>query len=201
MRRISLLMLLSLMITGSLMAQRDTLRGAPSISHRPIRTIRTPTPTIKPKNQHLVSLFVHAPVGVFSKSHIAGFGLNYNLVSRHYVKLWQKRYLNFTAIGGIDYFLGKKTEVAGHDFTYEGYTYLYLHAGIMTQFIRKSGILLSAGPSTGLYKGNTDFGWSAAMSANIVLSERIVIGPAVTYRKHKETDALWALAVRTAYRF
>jgi hypothetical protein len=156
----------------------------------------------KPRAQHLGSLLLHAPVGIFAKSHLAGVGLNYALFHSRYRIYVFKKYIGFTANGGVDYYPGKKTEVAGHDFKYSGYGYGYIQAGIATAITKKAGVSLTAGPAMGIYKGNAEFGWNAGLFGTWPISNtRLLIGPGLTWKKHKETDALWTIAIRTSYRF
>lgn len=110
-----------------------------------------------------------------------------------------------TGNGGVDYYLGKKIEEAGQDFRYGGYTYLYIQAGIIINPVKKGNISLTAGPTMGIYKGNSDFGWGVNLFGAYLLQgfmeNKIMIGPGVTYKKHAQADALWTAAIRVSYRF
>jgi hypothetical protein len=159
-------------------------------------------PKVKKEPRQLASFLLYAPVGSFAKSHVAGIGLNYGVFHSRYRIYVFKKYIGFTANAGVDYYLGKKTEVADHDFNYGGYGYGYIQAGVVTGITKKTGMSLTAGPAMGLYKGNTEFGWNASMIVVWHISNsRFLIGPGITVKKQKETDALWAIAFRTSYSF
>jgi hypothetical protein len=192
MKRIRLFCLLSLVI--SIHADGQTLPVIP-------QQLPNALPSGRAKPQQLASVLLYVPVGSFAKSHVAGLGLNYTFFHPRYKIYVFKKYIGFTANTGVDYYLGKKTVVADHDFKYGGYGYAYLQAGIVTSITKKTGITLTAGPAMGLYKGNTEFGWNATMMVAWHISDsRFLIGPGITVKKQQQTDALWAIAFRTSYR-
>jgi hypothetical protein len=196
MRKSSALMLLLLIISASVQAQTDTARAlvtVPTSLPKPGSTVGTP------RDRHSVAFGIHVPVGSFAESHIAGAGLSYILFSRHYTRIGKYKYIAPVASAGVDYFLGKKTEVAGHDFKYGGYTYLHIQGGVHIGPLFKTGISLTGGPSAGIYKGNTDFGWIASLFLNCKLYKRVVLGLGATVREHAQTDALWTVAARALY--
>lgn len=192
MKRVYLFCLLSLAI--AIHADGQTLPVIP-------QQLPNHVPNEKQGPQQLASLLLYAPVGSFAKSHVAGLGLNYAFFHPRYKIYVFKKYIGFTANAGVDYYPGKKTAVADHDFKYGGYGYAYIQAGITTAITKKTGVSLTAGPAMGLYKGNSEFGWNATMIVAWQLNNsRFLIGPGITVKKQKETDALWAIAFRISYK-
>jgi hypothetical protein len=172
------------------------------VENVPLKSPLTPAiPKPKAKKQ-LVSFILHVPIGAFAKSHLVGAGLNYSWSQFDYGKNKSTKKIGFTANGGIDYYLGEKKEIADHDFIYGGYTYLYAQGGAFVHIYNKTIITLTAGPAMGVYKGNSDFGVTSSLFGAFYLpGTRFVIGPGITFKKHKETDPLWTAAARLSYFF
>src|SRR5687767_5170142 len=105
MKKVHVFFVFCFLVGGQIQAQSDTIP--------------------RPGKQHLASIILHVPVGVFSESHFGGIGLNYSWSRNRYGIYESRKGIGFTATGGVDYFLGKKIEVAGHDFKYGGYFYFY----------------------------------------------------------------------------
>lgn len=159
-----------------------------------VTALRTHKPT---ENVQLLSLDLHAPIGAFAKSHIAGAGVNYTFIRR--LRKPGPHHFTFTANGGADYYIGKKKEIAAHNFTYGGYLYIYAQGGVMTDLLKKCAVILTAGPSMGIYKGNSDFGVSSNLFGAFYVNRHLLIGPGVTFKKHSDVNALWTVAVRASY--
>lgn len=151
---------------------------------------------------HLGSLDLQAPVGVFARSHFAGAGLNYSWSHHRYGNnIPVKKWLGFTVNAGGNYYLGKKTKPAGYDFRFDNYIDAYVMAGLMANPWPSAGISLTAGPAIGIYKGNTETGIGAQLIGMYYLQKRIAIGPGVSFRKQSKEDALWSGVVRVSYVF
>jgi hypothetical protein len=149
-----------------------------------------------------VGFGVYLPVGIFSESHIAGAGFDYTR-SRHWFGkgISPAKPIGFILHGGVSYFLGKKTTTLGYDFRYGGYLNLYAMPGIIYNPVKNGNIALTAGPALNLYKGSVNAEIGINFSTNYFISENIAVGPGVVYKKHTNTDALWAVAIRASYIF
>jgi hypothetical protein len=74
-------------------------------------------------------------------------------------------------------------------------------AGIITNPWAFTHISLTAGPTIGIYKGNSDMGMGVNLFGSYFLNRKISIGPGITYKKHPDTDGLWTASVRISYAF
>lgn len=150
---------------------------------------------------HLLSLDLQVPVGVFAASHFAGAGFNYSWSHQRFGNKVFKKTPGFMLNGGADYYFGKKISTAGYPFTYGGYLYLYVMPGLIVNPWQNGNITLKAGPSMGLYKGNADWGLNTTINGNYFLSDKISIGPGISYKKHAQKYALWSGIVRISFAF
>lgn len=160
-------------------------------------------PAAKPKGKNnLASFDIHAPVGVFARSHIAGAGLNYSWSHHRYGKgVYGLKLIGFTFNTGADYYLGKRTRIAGYKFQYSDYLYFHFMPGLQINPWYNGNISLTAGPTFGVYKGNTAIGYGANLYGAFFITHTISIGPGITFKKHSEADALWGIAVRGSWAF
>lgn len=153
------------------------------------------------KNQ-VVAFGLYLPVGIFSESHIAGAGIDYSRSHHRFGKgISPAKPVGFIIHGGINYYSGKKINTIGYDFRYGGYLNLYAMPGIIYNPVKNGSIALTAGPALNLYKGSVNAGIGINFLTNYFISENIAIGPGVVYKKHTNTDALWAITIRTSYIF
>ena len=166
--------------------------------------LQAQVPSFNPKkhkaNVQFISFSLHAPIDAFAKSHIAGAGLSYTWTRIAYKRSMPKK-ISFTTLGGIDYYLGKKKEIAAHNFTYGGYWYVYAQAGASADIASKAAIMLTAGPAMGIYKGTADFGVSSSLFGVFYIRTRLLAGPGITFKKHNDVNALWTIAARVSYAF
>ena len=139
---------------------------------------------------------------MFSKSHIAGAGIDYSR-SRHRFgrNISPRRLIGFIVNGGINYYTGKRIKTAGYDFRYGGYLNLYTMPGIIYNPVKNGNISLTAGPALNIYKGSANAGIGINLLSNYFVSKNIAIGPGIIYKKHTNTDALWAGTIRASYIF
>ena len=153
--------------------------------------------------QHAVSLGINAPIGEFAETHIAGIGSHYAWSAHRFGKLaaLPKKWVGFTANGGIDYYLGKKVKVAGYDFKYGGYIYLHAFGGLIYNPTKKENITLTTGPTMGIYKGSADAGFGVNLGISSQVTDKIAFSPLIMYMKHNNTNALWIASVRATYVF
>lgn len=150
----------------------------------------------------LASFDIHLPVGVFARSQFVGAGLNYSWSYHRYgVNASPHTLIGFTFNAGGDYYFGKKVTTAGHNFHYGGYIYSYIMPGLLLNPWANGNISLTAGPTMGIYKGNSDFGFGVNFFGSYYLTKNISIGPGITYKKHAEADALWTGTIRASYSF
>jgi hypothetical protein len=156
---------------------------------------------VKGKRQ-AVAFGIYTPAGVFSKSHIAGTGIDYSW-SRHQFgrNISRSNLITFMLNGGINYYLGKRVTTAGYDFRYGGYTNFYAMPGIVYHPFKNINLALTAGPALNIYKRSANAGIGINFFTNYYLSENIAIGPGIIYKKHTNTDALWAGVIRASYIF
>ncbi|MGZ8516344.1 MAG: hypothetical protein ACXWWD_03295 [Chitinophagaceae bacterium] len=149
-----------------------------------------------------VAFAIYVPAGVFSKSHIGGAGIDYSW-SRHQFgrNISGGHLIAFMLNGGINYYVGKRVTTAGYDFRYGGYTNIYAMPGILCHPLKKVHIALTAGPALNIYKRSVNAGIGINFFTNYYLSENIAIGPGLIYKKHTNTDALWAGGLRASYNF
>lgn len=199
MRIACLVLLVYIAFCGQLAAQ-----NVPADSKRQkIKVAQPMTPVAPPRRFQLLSLDVHVPIDAFAKSHIAGAGLNYTWSRYAYNGYYKKPGIHFTANGGVDYYFGKKKEIAAHDFTYGGYLYVYAQAGALVNVVPQKAIMtLTAGPAMGIYKGSSDFGISSSLfGAFYIKGSRLMVGPGITFKKHSDVNTLWTVSGRVSYTF
>lgn len=148
------------------------------------------------------SLDLHLPLGIFARSQFAGAGLNYSWSNHRYgPDVTNRKLIGFTANAGGDYYFGRRIRTAGYPFQYGGYIYGWLMAGIITNPWAFTHISLTAGPTIGIYKGNSDMGMGVNVFGSYFIKKRIAIGPGITYKKHPDTDGLWTGSARISYVF
>ena len=151
---------------------------------------------------HAVAFGIYLPLGTFSKSHIAGAGIDYSWSHHRFgVGVSSAKPVGFIINGGVNYYLGKTITTAGYDFRYGGYLNLYAMPGIIYNPVKNGNIALTAGPALNVYKGSANAGIGLNFFTNYFISENIAIGPGVLYKKHTNTDALWAVTIRATYIF
>lgn len=186
MKKHSILFIFSLLIYLGMRAQ---IADTSSLKH------------IKGKSQ-AIAFGIYTPIGIFSKSHIAGAGIDYSR-SRHRFgrNISPRRLIGFIVNGGINYYTGKRIKTAGYDFRYAGYINLYAMPGIIYNPLKNGNISLTAGPALNIYKGSANAGIGINFCGNYFVSRNIAIGPGIIYKKHTKTDALWAVAIRASYIF
>jgi hypothetical protein len=149
---------------------------------------------------HLASLDIHLPVGVFARSHVAGAGLNYSWSNHRFgMDATQKGAPGLVFNAGADYYFGKKIKPAGYSFHYRDYLYLHAMAGILFNTFSSGNISFTTGPALGIYNGNSELGFSVALTGNLFLTENIAVGPGIVYRKQARTEALWSGVIRLSY--
>ncbi|MEI9810574.1 MAG: hypothetical protein WDO16_23385 [Bacteroidota bacterium] len=112
-----------------------------------------------------------------------------------------KKWIGFTANGGIDYYLGKKAEVAGYDFKYGGYICLHALGGIMYNPGKKTNVTLTTGPVMNIYKGGADAGLGVLFNGSLYITDKIAVTPGIMYTKYAEANALWAASIKATYIF
>ena len=156
---------------------------------------------IKGRNQ-AIGFGLYMPVGTFFNSHIAGAGIDYSW-SRHRFgrNISPVKLIGFIVNGGISYYAGKKITTAGYDFRYGGYINLYAMPGIVYNPVKNGNVSLTAGPALNIYKGNATAGIGINLFTNYYISKNIALGPGIIYKKHTNTNALWAVAIRASYIF
>ena len=160
-----------------------------------------PTSQIKGES-NAIAFGLYLPFGVFSKSHIAGVGIDYSW-SRHRFgrNILPGKLTGFIVNGGINYYTGKKITTAGYGFRYGRYLNFYAMPGILYNPLKNGNIALTAGPALNIYKGSANVGIGINLLGNYFLSENIAVGPGIVYKKHTNTDALWAATIRASYIF
>lgn len=147
------------------------------------------------------SLGVNIPVGEFAETHIGGISVNYSWSHHRFGKLNKlpKKLIGFTANGGLDHYFGKKETVSGYDFKYGSYVYLQVFGGAIYNPCKDGNITLTTGPTIGLYKGNTDFGFGVNLNGSYYFNDRIALTPGVIYMKHNKTNTLWVVSMKATY--
>ncbi len=149
-----------------------------------------------------ISFGIYLPVGNFLRSHTLGAGIDYSW-SRHrfdrYVSPGGR--IGFIVNGGVSYYIGEKIKTAGYDFRYGGYINIYGMPGLIYTPFKKANVALTAGPALNIYKAAANAGIAINFIGNYFVSDNITIGPAINYKKHTNTDALWAIAIRASYIF
>ena len=145
---------------------------------------------------------LYIPLGVFSESHIAGAGIDYSWCRHRFgSNISPAKPIGFIVNGGINYYYGKKITTAGYDFRYGGYLNLYAMPGIICNPLKNANVTLTVGPSLNIYKGSANAGIGINLFSNYFLLQNITIGPGIVYKKHTNTDALWAATIRASYIF
>lgn len=154
---------------------------------------------IKGKSQ-AIAFGIYTPIGVFSKSHIAGAGIDYSRSNLRFGRnISPGRLIGFIVNGGINYYTGKRIKTAGYDFRYGRYLNLYAMSGIICNPVKNGNISLSTGPALNIYKASATAGIGINFCGNYFVSRNIAISPGIIYKKHTKTDALWAVAFRASY--
>lgn len=163
----------------------------------------SPAPNAENGKNNSVSLGINIPVGVFSKTHIAGISAGYSWSHHRFGNLdaLPNKLIGFTAGGSIDYYFGKKETVAGYGYRYGGYIYLHVFGGAIYNPNKKMNITLTTGPTMGIYKGSADFGFGVNLGGSYYITNTIAIAPAIIFLKHKEAATLWVGAIRGTYSF
>ena len=181
MKKTLIILLTGLLVTKAVCAQTDISNG----------------------KSHVAAFGLNVPLGEFSETHIAGISAHYSWSHHRFGKLkaLPKKLIGFTANGGIDYYFGRKEVVAGYDYRYGGYIYLHAFGGIIYNPCKKGNITLTAGPTTGIYKGNADAGFGINLNGSYYFTDRIAFTPGVMYMKHDKTNALWAASFKATYIF
>jgi hypothetical protein len=188
-----------LLVCVALCSQSVAQKVPPGDIPKKIKPVKPGTPAAPSPKVQLLSVTAHVPLDAFAKSHIAGLGISYTWGQYSYNSYYKKNKIAFTANGGVDYYIGKKKEIAAHNFNYGSYTYLYAQAGALYGIYRKVVISLTAGPGMGLYKGNFDFGLSSSLFGALYIEHsRFLLGPGITFKKHSNTNALWTAAIRAS---
>ncbi|RYY60527.1 MAG: hypothetical protein EOO05_09595 [Chitinophagaceae bacterium] len=155
------------------------------------RCNRTQQDSVPAFSSRILYVLIHKPFGRFDKSHSVGFGAEYAISPGHFGSESKPAHkLGRIAWAGADFFIGS------YPFRYSNYLYAHVMAGAIYNPVSFGNVFLVAGPGVGLYNGSATVGLNAAASANIVTGRNISVGPAVTFRKHKEADALWTAGVR-----
>jgi hypothetical protein len=156
--------------------------------------------TLNGKN-NVASFGVNIPVGEFAETHIGGISLNYSWSHHRFGKLNKlpKKLIGFIANAGIGYYLGKKETVSEYDFKYSGYVYLHIFAGAIYNPYKQGNVVLTTGPTLGIYKGNADLGFGVNLNGSYYFNDRIAITPGVIYMKHNKVNALWAFSIKATY--
>ena len=158
------------------------------------RTLQDSVPAF---SSRILSVLIHKPFGRFDQSHPVGFGAEYAISPGHFGSESKPPHkLGWVARAGADFFIGRPDPTEGYPFRYSNYLYAHVMAGAIYNPVSFGNVFLVAGPGVGLYSGSATVGLNAAASANIVAGRNISVGPAVTFRKHKEADALWTAGVR-----
>ena len=149
-----------------------------------------------------VAFGLYLPLGVFTQSHIAGAGIDYSWSRHRYGrKISPAKLIGFTVNGGINYYVGKKITTAGYGSHYGGYINLYAMPGLLFNPLKNGNISLTTGPSLDIYKAGANAGIGINLLGNYFVSKNIAIGPGIIYKKHTNTDALWAATIRASYIF
>jgi hypothetical protein len=161
---------------------------------------------LKSNNQtgsnHLASLDIHLPLGVFAKSHFAGIGLNYSWSNHRFgTNISGEKLAGLTLNAGGNYYFGKNVSPAGYDFRYGGYIYFHVMPGLLFNPWRNANISVNAGPTMGIYSGDIDFGFGVMTTASYYITEKIAAGTGISFKKHYQTDPLWACIARISFTF
>ncbi|RYY55363.1 MAG: hypothetical protein EOO09_10690 [Chitinophagaceae bacterium] len=147
-----------------------------------------------------LSLLLHKPLGVFDRSHSAGFGAEYAYSpGRFGMDVSPAHEIGWIARGGIDLFIGRSHPTEGYAFRYNNYFYAQAMGGLIWNPLPFANLSLTAGPGLGLYGGAVSPGINAMVSANVFVDQRISIGPSAGFRKHREADGLWTAGVKIGY--
>jgi hypothetical protein len=149
-----------------------------------------------------IGFSLNIPIGNFNSTHTIGFGLDYTWSTRSFKKdSVSDKLIHFAANAGVSYYGGKRTTTAGNEFTYDGYTNVFVMPGIDCKWTAPLVLNLFTGPVMSMYKGDSDFGFGVNLISNYSISPRVAAGPGIQYRKFAETDALWAATFRFSYNF
>lgn len=150
-----------------------------------------------------LSLGPDIPFDIFSDTHKYGPGLDYSWSNHRFGKLnvLPKKLIGFIFNSGIDYYFGKKENVAGYNYRYGGYSYLHAYGGAIYNPCKRGNISLTAGPALSLYAGNLTFEYGVNLAGSYYLNENIAITPMIVLMKHADADPLWAGTIRVTFSF
>ena len=152
--------------------------------------------------RNMIGFGFYLPAGVFAQSHFAGAGLDYSWSNNRFGRnVSLDKSFGFIVNGGISYYAGKRITTEGHESTYGGFMNMYAMPGIMYNPLKNANFSLTAGPALNIYKGAASAGLGVNLLGNYFLSENITIGPGLVYKKHTDTDALWAITIRVSHNF
>jgi len=187
MKKTAFIILAGIFTSNAILAQADT----------------TATPNYTKGKRNAVSFGINIPVGEFSETHIGGISVNYSWSQYRFgrMKKLPKKLIGLSANSGIDYYFGKKENVAGYDFKYGSYLFLHVFGGAIYNPCKNGNITLTAGPAMDIYKGKADFGFGVNLNGNYYFNDRIGISPEAIYMKHNKANALWAISIKVTYNF
>jgi hypothetical protein len=152
--------------------------------------------------QNLIGFGFFFPVGAFAQTHFAGAGLDYSWSPYRFGRnITLDKSFGFIVNGGISYYAGKRITTEGYESSYGGFMNVYAMPGIMYNPLKNGTFSLTAGPALNIYKGEASAGFGVSLLSNYFLSENVTIGPGLVYKKHPDTDALWAITIRVAHNF
>ena len=152
--------------------------------------------------QNVIAFGFYLPAGVFSQSHFAGAGIDYSRSHYRFGKnISPDKFIGFIVNGGVNYYAGKRITTAGFDFRYGGFINLYAMPGIIYNPVKHGNVSLLAGPALNIYKKSATAGFGINLLSNYFISENIAMSPGIIYKKHINTDALWAITIRASYIF
>jgi len=152
--------------------------------------------------QNMIGFGLYFPAGVFAQTHFVGAGLDYSWSAYRFGRnISLDKTFGFIVNGGISYYAGKRITTEGYESSYGGFMNVYAMPGIMYNPLINGTFSLTAGPELNIYKGAASAGFGVSLLSNYFISENITIGPGLIYKKHPDTDALWAIAIRVSHNF
>ncbi len=153
------------------------------------------------RHHHLAGLGISMPLGELASTHYPGIQLHYQWYPHEIGRSLMKRPWRFIAGAAVAVFPGKGEKIVGRNFRYRDYFYFNLSGGLSYQLLPALFTSILAGPGLSINGPTTRAGLGMNWSAGWFASSRLSIGPAVDYRKHTKTNALWTASIRASYSF
>ncbi len=159
---------------------------------------------IYPRHSKIISAGISIPFGEFVQTHWLGAGANFSWSKNHFGISDKKpsKPIGFIADAGIDYYFGKKETTVAYLYTYNNFTYIHTHGGIIYNCGKKGYINFTTGRALGLENGYATFFLGINLGGAYYFNKRIAIAPAIIFMKDPGSyDPLLSFSIKASRAF